>query len=90
MALKTNLIQCGWSYGNGDDQYDNESLGSTRNAVNLEKSVENSVKNSQNEYDKKMCSKQEDKYTNEQGWTIIDANSKCKPKCNTGSNTTID
>jgi hypothetical protein len=34
MVFKTNTIQCGWSYGNDDDQYDNESLGSTKTAVN--------------------------------------------------------
>jgi hypothetical protein len=48
------------------------------------------MKNSQNEYDKKMCSKQEDKHTNEQGWTTIDVNGKRKRKCTTGRNTTID
>jgi hypothetical protein len=38
MVFKTNTIHCGWSYGKGDDQYDNESLGSTKTADNLEKS----------------------------------------------------
>ena len=64
MVIKSTLVQCGWSYGNGDDQYDNESLGSTETAVVLEKSVKNSMKNKKNKYDNKMCSRQEDKQQN--------------------------
>jgi hypothetical protein len=94
MVLKTTFIQYGWSYGKGDDQYDNESLGSTETAVNLEKSVENSMRNKKNEYDAKMCSRQEDKNTNKntnnQGWTAIDANSKRKPKSMASSTTIIE
>jgi hypothetical protein len=94
MVLKTTLIQYGWSYGKGDDQYDNESLGSTETAVNLEKSVKILMRNKKNEHDVKMCSRQEDKdtnkNTNDQGWTTIDANSKRKPKSMASSNTIID
>jgi hypothetical protein len=91
MVFKTTLIHCGWSYGKGDDQYDNESIGSTKNAVNLEKSVKNSKKNKKNEHDKKMCSsRQEAKHTNDQGWTTIDANSKRKPKSTNSEHTTIN
>jgi hypothetical protein len=37
MVIKSTLVHSGWSYGKGDDQYDNESIGSTRTAFNLEK-----------------------------------------------------
>jgi hypothetical protein len=67
MVIKSTFVQCGWSYGNGDDQYDNESLGSTETAVVWEKSVENSMKKKRNKHDNKMCSRQEDKHTNDQG-----------------------
>jgi hypothetical protein len=92
MVLKKNLIQGGWSYGNGDDQYDNESLGSTITAVKTEKLVKNSMKNKKNEYDEKMCSRQEDKHTieQEQEWTTVEANSNHKPKSKTNRSTTID
>jgi hypothetical protein len=89
MVFKTTLIPCGWSYGNGDDQYDNESLGSTINVINLKKSVENLMNNKKNEYDETMCSRQDGKHTDEQGWTTIDAN-KPKPKSKTSNKITID
>jgi superfamily II DNA helicase RecQ len=90
MVIKATVLHSGWSYGNGDDQYDNVSLGSTKTAVNLEKSVENSKKNKKNEYDEKMCRRQEDKHTKDQGWTTIDTNRNCKPKSKTNSKTIID
>jgi hypothetical protein len=34
MVIKGTILHSGWSYGNGDDQHDNESLGSTRTVVN--------------------------------------------------------
>jgi hypothetical protein len=90
MVFKATLIHCRWSYGKGDDQYDSESIGSTKNAVNLEKSVKKLKKNKKNEYDEKMCSRQEAKHTNDQGWTTIDANSKHKPKSTNSKHTTIN
>jgi hypothetical protein len=48
------------------------------------------MKNKKNESDKKMCSRQEDKHTNDQEWTTIDANSKRKPKAKTSNTTAID
>jgi hypothetical protein len=94
MVIKTTFVHTGWSYCKGDDQYDNESLGSTETAVNLEKSVKISMRNKKNEHDIKMCSRQEDKNKNkninDQGWTTIDANSKRKPKSMASNNTTID
>jgi hypothetical protein len=51
--------------------------------------MENSSRNKKNEYDVKMCSRQEDKHTNDQGWTTIDTNSNCKPKSKTNNNTTF-
>jgi hypothetical protein len=64
MVIKTTFVHTGWSYGKGDDQYDNESLGSTETAVNLEKSLEISMRNKKNEHDVRMCSRQEDKNKN--------------------------
>jgi hypothetical protein len=94
MVLKTTIIQYGWSYGKRDDQYDNESLGSTETAVNLEKSVKIPMRNKKSEHDVKMCGRQEDKNTNKntngQGWTTTDVNSKRKPKSMASSNTIID
>jgi len=89
MVIKETILHSGWSYGNGDDQYDNESLGSTKTVVKTKKFVENSMSNKKNEYDEKMCSRQDDKHTNEQGWTTIDAN-KRKPKSKTSNNITLD
>jgi hypothetical protein len=63
MVIKLTFVHSGWSYGKGDDQYDNESIGSTRTANKLKKSMENSSRNKKNEYDVKMCSRQEDKHT---------------------------
>ncbi|MGK3740558.1 MAG: hypothetical protein ACI90V_007408 [Bacillariaceae sp.] len=37
MVIKDNILHTGWSYGNGDDQYGNESIGSTKTAVELKK-----------------------------------------------------
>jgi hypothetical protein len=91
MVIKSTLVHSGWSYGKGDDQYDNESIGSTRTAVNLENSMENSSRNKENEYDEKMCSKQQDKqHTTDQGWTRIDNKSKLKPNSKNNNNTNID
>jgi hypothetical protein len=89
MVIKSTFVHSGWSYGKGDDQYDNESIGSTRTVLNLEKLMENSSRNKKNEYDEKMCSKQESKHTNEQGWTTIEAK-KRKPKSKTSNKATID
>jgi hypothetical protein len=55
--------------------------------------MENSSRNKKNEYDAKMCSRQEEeeeKHTKDQGWTTIDTNSNRKPKSRTNNNTTID
>jgi hypothetical protein len=90
MVIKTPIIQCGWSYGNGDDQYDNESVGSTKPAINPEKKARKLKKHSQNEKPKKMCNKQYDKHTNDQGWTTIEAKDKRKPKLTISKHTIID
>jgi hypothetical protein len=55
MVIKSAFVHSGWSYGKGDDQYDNESIGSTKTVVKLEKSMENSSSNKKNEYDTKIC-----------------------------------
>jgi hypothetical protein len=91
MVIKLTSVLRGWSYGNGDDQYDYESIGSTETVVKLKKSMENSSRNKKNEHDDKMCSRrQEEQHTNDQGWTTIDMNSKRKPKSKTSNKTTID
>jgi hypothetical protein len=92
MVTKPTFVHSGWSYGKGDDQYDNESIGSTETVVKLEKSMENLSSNKKNEYDVKMCSRQEDKqqHTNDQGWTAIETNSKRKPKSKNSRGTSID
>jgi hypothetical protein len=91
MVIKPTFVHSGWSYGNGDDQYGNESLGSTETAINLEKLVKKTMKNKKNKYDEKMCSRQEElQHTNEQGWTTIDKKSKRKPNSTNNKSTTID
>jgi hypothetical protein len=88
LVIKATVTHSGWSYGNGDDQYDNESLCSTETAKNLEKKEENSMKNKKNEYEDKMCSRQEDlQHTNNQEWTAIDKKSKRKPNSRNNKNT---
>jgi hypothetical protein len=90
MVIKSTSVLRGWSYSNGDDQFDNESIGSPETVVKLEKSMEKSSRNKKNEHDEKMCSRrQEEQLTNDQGWTIIDTNSKRKPKSKTSNKTTI-
>jgi hypothetical protein len=92
MVIKSAFVHSGWSYGKGDDQYDNDSIGSTETVVKLKKMVENSSSNKKNEYDGKMCSRQEDKqqHINDQGWTTIETNSKRKPKSKNSRSTSID
>jgi hypothetical protein len=91
MVIKSTFVHTGWSYGKGDDQYDNESIGSTETAVKLEKLMENLSCNNQNEIAEIMCSKQHDKqHTTDQGWTTIDKKNKRKPNSKNNKNTNID
>jgi hypothetical protein len=92
MVIKSTFVHSGWSYGRGDDQYDNDSVGSTETVVKLKKLMENSSSNKKNEYDGRMCSRQEDKqqHTNDQGWTTIETYSKRKPKSKNSRSTSID
>jgi hypothetical protein len=84
MVIKTTILHSGWSYGNGDDHYNNDSIGSTRTVNNLEKLMENSSRNKKNEPVEIMCSRiKKEKHTqhsDEHGWTKINANSSHKPK----------
>jgi hypothetical protein len=80
MVIKANILHSGWSYGNGNNQYDNESIGSTRKVFTLKKPMENSSRNKKNEKVGIMCSRNKDEYTDEHGWTTIDNNSSRKPK----------
>ena len=82
MVFKTPLTHCGWSYGKGDDQYDNESIGSTKVATNLVKFGTKMMEEDQNEENKKMCNKQYDEHTGGNEWTTVHANSNRKPKTN--------
>jgi hypothetical protein len=92
MVIKDNLLHTGWSYGNGDDQYDNESIGSTKTAVELKKSMENTRKNKKNEQEKLMGNNNSSIYTNEQGWTTIEVNSNSnrKPKSKISKQSSVD
>jgi hypothetical protein len=90
MVIKTPRPYSGWSYSNGDDQYDNDSLGSTQNAKIPRKLVKISTKTDQNEQVVVMCSNYNSKHTDDQGWTTIDANSNRKPKSETNQHSTID
>jgi hypothetical protein len=89
MVIKANLLHSGWSYGNGDDQYDNESLGSTRKVFTLKKSTKNLSRNRKNEQVGIMCSRNKEEHTDEHGWTTIDSNSSCKPKKRNSKQTQI-
>jgi hypothetical protein len=90
MVIKATLIHSGWSYGNGDDQYDNESIGSTRTVQKLEKSMENSSRNKKSELVRIMCTNNTDKHTDEEGWTTIDVNSSRKPKTKNNKQTLLE
>jgi hypothetical protein len=93
MVIKDNLLHTGWSYGKGDDQYDNESIGSTIDAVKTEKSGEIPRKNDQKGHESFICSTtidiHKETHTNDQGWTKIDTKNSRKPKSKS-SNTSID
>jgi hypothetical protein len=91
MVIKDTLLHSGWSYGNGDDQYDNESIGSTIDVFSLKKSIEIPKKNKKNENKKKMYSNKDRKeHTDEQGWTTIEANSNRKAKSEISNHSSID
>ena len=90
MVIKETILHSGWSYGNGDDQYDNESLGSTRTVLILEKLMENSSSNKKNEKHDIIGSRNKDKHTEEYGWTTIGINSSRKPKTKNEMPTPID
>ena len=89
MVFKTPTSQYGRHYGKDNDQYDDESIGSTKTATNSVKFVEKSTEKGKIEGNKKMCSKQQEE-NNEKEWTTIEANSKRKPKSNSNKNTTMD
>jgi hypothetical protein len=92
MVIKDNLLHTGWSYGNGDDQYDNDSIGSTKTAVETKKLMEISRKNKKNEQEKLMGINNNSTNNDEQGWTTIDVNGKSnrKPKSKTNRQSSID
>jgi hypothetical protein len=75
MVIKETILHSGWSYGNGDDQYDNESLGSTRTVFISEKLMENSSSSKKNGKIELIGSRNKDKHTEEYGWTKIGINS---------------
>jgi hypothetical protein len=56
--------------------------------------MENSCGNKKNEYEVKMCSRQDNKNknknTNDQGWTTINKKSKRNPNSTNNKSTTID
>jgi hypothetical protein len=89
MVIKANLLHSGWSYSNGDDQYDTESLGSTKKVFTLKKSTKNSSRNRKNNKVGILCSRNKEEHTNEHGWTTIDNNSSRKPKKTNSKQTQI-
>jgi hypothetical protein len=90
MVIKTTFVHSGWSYGKSDDQYDNESLGSTRKVLTLKKMIENSSRNRKNEQVGIMCSTNKEEHTDEHGWTTIDNNSSRKPKKMNSNQTSVE
>jgi hypothetical protein len=90
MVIKTTFVHSGWSYGKGDDQYDNESLGFTRKVLTFKKLIENSSRNRKNEQVGIMCSRNKEEHTDEHGWTTIDNNSSRKPKKTNSKQTSVE
>jgi hypothetical protein len=90
MVIKLTFVHSGRSYGNGDDQYDNESLGSTRTVFTSEKLMKNSSSNKKNEKVEIIGSRNKDKHIEEHGWTKIGTNSNRKPKTKNEKQTSID
>ena len=90
MVFKTHIDHCGWSYGKGDDQYDTESIGSTKAATNSAKFDGKMKENDENGDGRKMCSKQYAEHTGEYEWTKVKANSNRKPKASTTKHTSTD
>jgi hypothetical protein len=90
MVIKTTFVHSGWSYGKGDDQYDNEFLGYTRKVLTLKKSKKNLSRNKKNEQVGIMCSRNKEEHIDEHGWTTIDKNSSHKPKKTTSKQTLIE
>jgi hypothetical protein len=82
MIINTRYLHPGWSHGKVDGQYDNVSLGSTKEGFKLEKSVENSKKKEENDQGKIIGSRDNGEHTDELGWTIIEANGSRKPETN--------
>jgi hypothetical protein len=90
MVIKTTFVRSGCSYSKGDDQYDNESLGSTRKVLTLKKSKKNLSRNKKNEQVGIMCSRNKEEHTDEHGWATIDNNSSRKPKKMISKQTSIE
>jgi hypothetical protein len=88
MIVKTNLLHPGWSCGNGNDQYDNESIGSTKSVFSLERLVENSKKKEKNDKEIFISSSYND--NGKQGCTAIEANGSRKTKTKNREQTIID
>jgi hypothetical protein len=90
MVIKDTILHSGWSYGNGDDQYDNESVGSTKNAIETEKFAGKTKENRRNKHEGKMCSSNNKEQTDELGWTTVSADSNRKPKTKNINQSYID
>ena len=93
MITKPVLIHHGWSHTNGEDMYDNISIGSTKETENGKNLVQKSLKMKENTQDGMIGSKNNGKMTNnddEQGWTTIEANGRRKPKTTTMERPIID
>jgi hypothetical protein len=90
MIISTRYLHPGWSHGKVDEQYDNESLGSTKDGFKSGKSAKNSKKKEKNDQEKIIGSRDNGEHTDEQGGTTIEAYGSRKPKTNNREQTFID
>ena len=90
MITKPVLIHHGWSHTNGEDMYDNISIGSTKEARSGDKLDQKSMKLKKNSENGIIGISGTDTDTDVQGWTTIKANGRRKPKTTTMERPIID
>ena len=92
MITKPLLIRQGWSHTNGEDMYDNVSIGSTKEAQSGGKLDQKPMKLKENSENGIIGSSDNGKMTDtdEQGWTKIKTNGSRKPKMKNNEQPIID
>ena len=93
MITKPLLIHQGWSHTNGEDMYDNVSIGSTKEAQRGGKLDQKPMKMKENSENGIIGSSDNGKMTDtddEQGWTKIKTNGSRKPKMKNNEQPIID